>query len=117
MPKRVQHKRGQHKPPNTVLVKRPYRFGNPFDWRVHGPEKAVQLHAEWIINPDSKPIRCGNLTYRPSTAEEIRERLCGNEMLDADAAGILQARRRLAAANFAAVAAESGSGYRRTCNW
>ena len=79
MARRVQHKRGQPKPPNTVLVKRPYRFGNPFSVADHGQRGAVDLHAAWVIDPQSQPIRCGKKTYRPSTAEEIREKLGGRD--------------------------------------
>ena len=67
-PRRVQCKRGQSKPtPDTILVRRPYRYGNPFPVKVHGQQKAVELHAAWIINPASQPIRCGNVTYKPTT--------------------------------------------------
>jgi hypothetical protein len=76
----VQCKRGQPKPPGTVLVRRPYRFGNPFDWRIYGHRKAVELFAGWIVDPDSTPIRCGKKTYRPSTFAEIRERLGGADL-------------------------------------
>ena len=79
-PRRIQHKRGQPKPPNTKLVKRPYRFGNPYDWRIYGAEKAVELHEAWIVHPDSQPIRCGKKTYYPSTEAEIHELLGGFDL-------------------------------------
>lgn len=58
-----------------MLVRRPYRFGNPFDWRVYGHQGAVERHAAWIVSPQSKPISCGKVIYYPSTVEEITARL------------------------------------------
>lgn len=43
-PKRIQRKRskGWRMPPNTVYVGRPTMWGNPFDHRVYGAERAVK---------------------------------------------------------------------------
>lgn len=43
-------------------------------------DRAVDLHAGWIINLDSQPIRCGKLTYQPSTLTEIQARLGGKDL-------------------------------------
>lgn len=72
--------RGKAKPDNTILVCRPYRYGNPFDFREHGRARAVELHAEWIVNPEAKPIRLGKTTYRPATVDEIRADLAGRNL-------------------------------------
>ncbi len=76
-PRRLHVARGQRKPPNTVLVCRPYRYGNPFDWREYGRTQAVAMHSAWITNPTSEPIRLGKVTYRPATEERIRADLAG----------------------------------------
>jgi hypothetical protein len=79
-PRRLHVQRGQKKPPNTALVCRPYRYGNPFDWQEHGRAQAVALHAEWITNPASEPIRLAKTIYRPATVEEIRADLAGKNI-------------------------------------
>jgi len=79
-PRRLHIPRGQKKPAGTVLVCRPYRYGNPFDFRDHGRAQAVALHAEWITNPASEPIRLGKVTYRPATVEQIRADLAGKNL-------------------------------------
>ena len=53
VPHRVQRKRskGWRMPPNTVYVGRPTRFGNPFNFKVSGREKAVKFYSEiWSDN-------------------------------------------------------------------
>ena len=80
MPRRIHCPRGQKKPDNTVLVRRPYRYGNPFDWREHGRELATELHAAWVINPASQPIKCGKVTYYPATEVEIVADLAGKDI-------------------------------------
>jgi len=79
-PRRLHVARGQKKPPDTVLVCRPYRYGNPFDWKDHGRAQAVALHAAWITNPAAEPIRLGKVTYRPATVEKIRADLAGKNL-------------------------------------
>lgn len=79
-PRRLHVARGQTKPANTVLVCRPYRYGNPFDWQHHGRAQAVALHAAWITDPASTPITLGKVTYRPVTAEQIRAELGGKNL-------------------------------------
>ena len=50
-PRRIQRRRtkGWRMPPNTVCVDRPSVWGNPFDWRKVGREKAIALYREWMI--------------------------------------------------------------------
>ena len=79
-PQRIHCPRGQKKPANTVLVRRPYRYGNPFDWQTLGRAQAVQLHAAWINDPASAPVVCGKVTYRPATPAEIRADLAGKDI-------------------------------------
>jgi hypothetical protein len=78
--RRIHSPRGQTKPENTVLVRRPYRYGNPFDWQEHGRAEAVRLHAAWITDSASQPIRFGKVTYRPATVAEIRADLAGKNL-------------------------------------
>jgi hypothetical protein len=80
IPRRVQYRRGQPKPAGTELVGRPHRFGNPFDWRTLGAHEAVRRYGEWIVNPDSQPIRCGAVLYRPATVDIIQARLRGKDL-------------------------------------
>ena len=76
-PRRLHSPRGTYKPSSTILIRRPYRYGNPFDWREHGRAGAVEMHAAWIVAPDSEPIRLGKIVYLPASVEEIRGDLQG----------------------------------------
>lgn len=51
-PQRIQFSRrnGWHKPPNTVVVSRPSRFGNPFKWNKHKVEGWTEAqHKAWAV--------------------------------------------------------------------
>ena len=54
MPKRVQlsRRKGWRKPPETVVVSRPSRWGNPYHtMEGRAPAEAVRLYREWITGP------------------------------------------------------------------
>lgn len=57
-PQRVKMRRtrGWRKPPDTVYVGRPTRFGNPFRAAEHGSEYAVRLFEEWIRRPANRAL-------------------------------------------------------------
>jgi hypothetical protein len=67
MPTRIQlsRKKGWRKPAGAVVVSRPTRYGNPYDWRIHGQQEAVNLYRQWVTGPHAQPIRCGTVSYRP----------------------------------------------------
>ncbi len=48
-PVRVQYKRGQKLPPNTVYVGRPSRWGNPFPVGMVGREVAIDMYRDLLI--------------------------------------------------------------------
>lgn len=50
MPRRIQlsRKKGWRKPPNTVVVSRPSKWGNPFDWKIFGKAKASEMYRNWL---------------------------------------------------------------------
>ena len=47
--KRVQYKRGQKLPPNTKLVSRSSRWGNPYRVDEWGREMAITKYHMWLI--------------------------------------------------------------------
>ena len=49
--------KGWRKPPNTVYVGRPGKFGNPFSGIEHDPRKATNLYEKWITAPAQKKLR------------------------------------------------------------
>lgn len=51
-PVRVQQKRrkGWRKPPNTVCVSRPSKWGNPYNLETHGREVAIAMYREFLIS-------------------------------------------------------------------
>lgn len=61
MPKRIQHRLYKPLPPNTRLVARPSRFGNPFKIGVDGMTRseAIAMFRRWIEGglPDFEPER------------------------------------------------------------
>ena len=60
---RVQYKRGQKLPPNTKLVNRTSRWGNPYKVKEYGRDKAIYMYSIWLDkkldeNPDFlEPLR------------------------------------------------------------
>ena len=54
--KRIQQKRmkGWRKPPNTVCVSRPSKWGNPFKLEEQGRERAVALYRKWLTTGKGK---------------------------------------------------------------
>jgi hypothetical protein len=79
---RLSRRRGWRKPVGAVVVARPNRWANPYDYRdlAGGRAEAVERYAGWIVNPRSEPTRCGTTTYRPSTVEEIQAQLRGRDL-------------------------------------
>lgn len=61
MPARIQHRRYTALPPNTRLVARPSRFGNPFKIGENGMTRseAIAMFRRWIEGerPDVEPER------------------------------------------------------------
>ena len=52
MQKRIKlsRKKGWRKPPEAIVVSRPTRWGNPFDWQELGSKKAAtDLYRAWLI--------------------------------------------------------------------
>jgi hypothetical protein len=47
----MSRRKGWRKPPNTVYVGRPGRFGNPFSVEEHGRATAIALYEAWILEP------------------------------------------------------------------
>jgi len=58
MPKRIQLRRakGWHKPPNTITVARPTRWGNPFSAAEYGHDECVALYEKWIHQPAQRAL-------------------------------------------------------------
>ena len=58
MPERIQmsRRKGWRKPPNTVYVGRPGRFGNPFSVEGRGREQAIQMYEAWIQQPEQQSL-------------------------------------------------------------
>ena len=54
MPERIQRKRtkGWRKPPNSVIVTRPRKWGNPYDVDKYGREGAIEKYREGILGQD-----------------------------------------------------------------
>jgi hypothetical protein len=50
---RLSRVRGWRKPPNTIVVSRPGRWGNPF---LGDPQRAVAAYREWLTSPGSAVI-------------------------------------------------------------
>jgi hypothetical protein len=84
----LSRRKGWRKPPNTVVVARPTKWGNPFTVREHGWETAVQWFANWLTNTVDEHGRYvhGDTDYhgaesstRPSV-EEIRQDLAGKNL-------------------------------------
>jgi hypothetical protein len=50
LPRRIQLRRtkGWRKPPGAVVVARPTRWGNPFEWREYGRATAVERYRLWL---------------------------------------------------------------------
>ena len=61
--------RGWRKPAGAVVVARPTRWGNPFDWRKLGKPEAVRLYREALL--------AGRLPY---TAADARRELVGKPL-------------------------------------
>jgi hypothetical protein len=76
-PRRLYVPRGTKNPPNTKLVARTSRYGNPYAVEDYGLDEALRLYAAWIVNPDSQPILYKKTWYYPKTVEQIRADLRG----------------------------------------
>ncbi len=81
-PERIQlsRKRGWRKPPNTIVVARPSRWGNPFRADKHGDytvEKAVADYRRWITRGSSS---AGAWPGPPPPIEVIRRELRGRNL-------------------------------------
>lgn len=71
MPERIQRRRnfGWRKPPNTVYVGRPSRWGNPFSVYEHGQRGAVTKFRDWLdgayadIYPINRQWVLGNIEH------------------------------------------------------
>ena len=50
-------KAGEKKPANTVVVARPSKWGNPFKVSDYGQERAVEMFADWIRQPEQAEYR------------------------------------------------------------
>lgn len=69
IPQRIQLRRtkGWRKPPDTVVVSRPSRWGNPFSVVAYGPRGAVRKYRRWLQTMiaageiDLGPLRGKNL--------------------------------------------------------
>jgi hypothetical protein len=69
-PHRIQQKRrkGWRKPPNTICVSRPSKWGNPFSVDTYGREKAVTLYREWLTSGKGKKLPVETYAERTSPA-------------------------------------------------
>ena len=69
LPQRVQLRRtrGWRKPPNTVVVSRPSKWGNPYKVADYGRPEAVRLYKE-------------HLRRRPELVEAARRELRGRDL-------------------------------------
>ncbi|RBQ20194.1 hypothetical protein DP939_10275 [Spongiactinospora rosea] len=80
--------KGWHKPPDSIVITRPSRFGNPYKVRPYGPytaEEAAGLYERDLLagGVESAPGR------PPTTIEELRRRAGGLDVVctcDLDAA-------------------------------
>jgi hypothetical protein len=68
-PLRIQRSRlrGSRKPPGSVYVGRPTRYGNPFEVSEHGREKAVELYRAWLV----KQIEQGRIDLEPLKGKHL----------------------------------------------
>lgn len=68
----LSRRKGSRLPPGTVVVSRPARWGNPFDWREHGRGGAVRLYTAWMAGggPD---VRHDPKGRRYSRSERLAE--------------------------------------------
>ena len=65
----MSRRKSWRKPPNTVYVGRPCRFGNPFRRQEYGIPRAIELYEAWIQQP-----------AQASLLEEARRTLRGNNL-------------------------------------
>lgn len=95
MPKRIQLRRtkGWRKPPGTIVVARPSKWGNPFrvggiadrvalttprgvttvhEIRVETPAQAVEFYRRWL---NRTPLLVGDWPWPPPTIAQIRAEL------------------------------------------
>ena len=71
-PKRIRasRRKGDRAPTGSVLVARPTRWGNPFDWKHLGKPEAVRAYREWLLRD-----RAGM-----QLLERARGELAGNDL-------------------------------------
>ena len=46
----LSHRKGYRKPAAAVVVSRPTKWGNPFDWRKMGKQQAARKYEDWLTN-------------------------------------------------------------------
>ena len=87
MPKRIQlsRKKGWRKPEGVVVVARPTKWGNPFNWKtcprdIASPQwargAAVDLYREWL----AYPARSFSDEPEPPLTAEIQAELGGKDL-------------------------------------
>lgn len=89
-PQRIQRKRtkGWRKPPNSVIVTRPGKYGNPFHTLATGmpvnKEFCATIHRLWIngeLEPELAALFLGDTPMpAPPTHDEIRRDLAGKNL-------------------------------------
>ena len=74
MPDRIQRKRtkGWRKPPNSVIVTRPRKWGNPYDVDKYGREEAIAKYREGILGQDLLTQRGKKLARVGKDLSELR---------------------------------------------
>jgi hypothetical protein len=77
-PVRIQRKRTRdwRKPPNTVCVTRPGKWGNPFEVAVYGVSRSLELYQEWL----NDPARFPDIKRPPPSIDEIGVELEGKNL-------------------------------------
>jgi hypothetical protein len=82
-PIRIQQKRtkGWRKPPNTVCVSRPSKWGNPFKVEEHGRAKAIAMYRTWLTRGDGQVLPVEELRGKNLACYCKADELCHAEVL------------------------------------
>jgi len=74
MPDRIQRKRtkGWRKPPNSVIVTRPRKWGKPYDVDKYSREEAIEKYREGILGKDLLSKRGKELARVGKDLSELR---------------------------------------------
>jgi hypothetical protein len=74
-PRRIQLRRtaGYRKPRGAIVVRRPSRWGNPFDWQELGRHEAIERYRLWLAGAFAETIPFRKTVYRRPSAAEIAE--------------------------------------------